>query len=434
MSENSIQERGATAKNASFKCADTSTSSRNHALNAIADALDHHRAAIKQANASDIKRSQAEKLAAPLLKRLAFDDAKIDSVIQGIRDLIVLDDPIGQTKLATELDTGLDLYRVTCPIGVIGIIFESRPDAFVQISVLCLKSGNAVLLKGGREALETNRILYQIISNATAQIGYPDHWIQNLESREDVSDMLALDDTIDLIIPRGSNAFVRYIMEHTNIPVMGHSEGLCHVYIDASADPKKAIPVAVDAKSQSVAVCNAEETLLIHESIAPVILPPLKKAMDAAGVHLRGDLAVRNIIDAEIANDSDWQTEYLDYILSIKIVKNLSEAIDHINHFGSGHTDVIVTEDLESARKFTAQVDSAGVFVNCSSRFADGFRYGFGAEVGISTAKLHARGPVGLDGLVSYKYKLLGHGQIVEDYENGSKHFTHRPLHQQCPL
>lgn len=427
-------ERGKIAKKAGIQLSATDTQTRNAALSAIADALAANRTALIAANQADYKRSMEENLAAPLLSRLTFDDHKISDVIDGIHDLIKLEDPLGATKMATELDTGLELYKVTCPIGVIGIIFESRPDAFVQISTLCLKSGNAVLLKGGREALETNRLLCKVISEATAAVGIPEGWIQNLESREDVNGMLSLDTYIDLIIPRGSNSFVKYIMDNSNIPVMGHSDGICHAFVDASADVEKAVRIAVDAKTQYVSACNAIETLLVQADIAGEFLPGLKTAMDQKQVHLKGDDRTRAVIDVEAATDADWSTEYLDYILSIKIVDTLDEAIDHINTYGSGHTDVIITENREAAEKFTALVDSAGVYVNCSSRFADGFRYGFGAEVGISTSKLHARGPVGLDGLLSYKYKLIGHGDVVEDFADGSRHFTHTPLDQDCPL
>lgn len=427
-------ERGKTAKKAGIQLSATDTQTRSAALTAIADALEKNRAALIAANQADYERSAAENLAAPLLGRLTFDDHKIDDVIDGIHSLIELEDPLGATRMATELDTGLELYKITCPIGVIGIIFESRPDAFVQISTLCLKSGNAVLLKGGREALETNRLLCKVISEATASVGIPDGWIQNLESREDVNAMLALDDYIDLIIPRGSNSFVKYIMDHSNIPVMGHSDGICHAYVDASADPDKAVSIAVDAKTQYVSACNTIETLLVHKYIAGEFLPRLKAGMDQKQVHLKGDDRVRAVIDVEPATDDDWSTEYLDYILSIKVVDSLEDAIDHINTYGSGHTDVIVTEDEDHAKKFTTLVDSAGVYVNCSSRFADGFRYGFGAEVGISTSKLHARGPVGLDGLLSYKYKLIGHGDIVSDFADGKRSFTHKSLDQDCPL
>lgn len=434
MTNSSMQERGQLARRAGITLSATSTADRNQALATIADALDAGRAEILSANRRDYERSVSENLAPPLLKRLTFDDHKVDDVISGIRSLIELPDPVGHTQMAKELDNGLDLYRVSCPIGVIGIIFESRPDAFVQISSLCLKSGNAVLLKGGREALETNRALNQIIHDASVASGMPEGWIQNLESRDEVTEMLALDDSIDLIIPRGSNAFVKYIMDHSNIPVMGHADGICHVYVDEAADLPMAVDIAVDAKSQYVAVCNAAETLLVHRAIAPKFLPALKEKMDAAGVHLLGDAEVQAIIGVDAATEADWSTEYLDYILSIKLVSDLDEAINHINHYGSGHTDVIITTDEAAQKRFTTLVDSACVFVNCSSRFSDGFRFGFGAEVGISTAKLHARGPVGLEGLLSYKYKLIGHGQIVADYAEGRTSFTHQLMDATCPL
>jgi glutamate-5-semialdehyde dehydrogenase len=429
-----MEERGKLAREAGIKLAATDTKTRNQALLAIAKGLETHKAEILAANEADLKRSQAENLAAPLLKRLIFNEAKINDVIDGINSLVELNDPLGATKLATELDEGLDLYKVTCPIGVIGVIFESRPDAFVQISTLCLKSGNSVLLKGGREALETNRMLCKVIEDATLSAGIPKGFIQNLESRDEVNAMLALDNYIDLIIPRGSNEFVQYIMNHSNIPVMGHADGICHVFVDDDAQIPMAIDLIVDSKTQYVAACNTLETLLVHESVAKDLLPPLKKALEAKNVHLKGDAKVLKIIDIEAATEEDWKTEYLDYILSIKIVPDLISAINHINTYGSGHTDVIITNDNEAVKTFMTLVDSAGVFHNCSTRFSDGFRFGFGAEVGISTSKLHARGPVGLDGLLSYKYKLLGHGQCVSDYASGQSHFTHQPKNTDCPV
>ena len=306
--------------------------------------------------------------------------------------------------------TDLELYRVSCPIGVIGVVFESRPDALVQISTLCLKSGNACLLKGGSEAAHTNRILADTIARAGAAAGLPPGFLNLLETRQDVADMLALDDQIDLIIPRGSNEFVRHIMANTNIPVLGHADGICHVYVDADADLDMAVRITVDSKCQYVAVCNAAETLLVDDHIAGLFLPIVQKALAEHNCRLKGDDRTRAIIDCEPATEEDWSTEYLDYILSIKVVDGLDAAIDHINRYGSGHTDAIVTADREKAERFMNLVDSADVFWNASTRFADGYRYGLGAEVGISTSKIHARGPVGLDGLVIYKWKLLGKG------------------------
>lgn len=429
-----MEERGKIARDAGILLAATDGAARNAGLLAVANALEANKDAIIAANEEDMKRSQEENLGAPLLKRLTFDADKINDVIQGIHSLIDLTDPLGATKLSTQLDQGLDLYKVTCPIGVIGVIFESRPDAFVQISTLCLKSGNSVLLKGGREALETNRILSKIIGDATNTVGLPHGWIQNLETRDDVTAMLSLDQYIDLIIPRGSNSFVQYIMANSNIPVMGHADGICHVYVHEDADLNQAIEIIVDSKTQYVAACNTLETLLVNENIAEALLSPLKEALEAKGVHLKGDVLTQKIINVEATTEEDWKTEYLDYILSIRIVPTLDTAIAHINTYGSGHTDVILTTTEPTAKTFMTLVDSAGVFWNCSTRFSDGFRFGFGAEVGISTSKLHARGPVGLDGLLSYKYKLLGHGQIVADYASGKNHFTHQPQETNCPI
>ena len=434
MENNAMYERGKIARQAGIQLSATDTQTRNSALLAIARAMAENQERIIKANQLDYKKSQEEGLAQPLLKRLTFDQKKIQEIIDGIQSLVSLDDPIGTIQMAKELDNGLDLYRVTCPLGVVGVIFESRPDAFVQISTLCLKSGNAVLLKGGREAQETNRVLGEIILSATDTLGIPHGWLQNLESRQEVTELLDLDQYVDLIIPRGSNDFVKYIMHNSNIPVMGHADGICHVYLDKYADFKKGIDIAVDSKAQYVSVCNAEETLLIHRDIAQSILPELQKRLESAGVYLKGDAVTRTIIPIDEAVDTDWSTEYLDYILSIKVVDSMDDAIAHINTYGSGHTDAIITEDAERAKKFTTLVDSGCVFVNCSTRFSDGFRFGFGAEVGISTSKLHARGPVGLEGLLSYKYKLIGHGQIVSDYASGKAHFTHKKTNKACPL
>ncbi|MEG0768094.1 MAG: glutamate-5-semialdehyde dehydrogenase, partial [Clostridia bacterium] len=327
-----------------------------------------------------------------------------------------------------------ELYRDSCPIGVIGVIFEARPDALVQIASLCIKSGNAVLLKGGREALETNRALFHALSAAALEAGLPDGFAALLETREDVADMLSLDDCIDLIIPRGSNAFVRHILDNSRIPVLGHADGICHVYIDDSAQIDMAVRIAVDSKAQYVAVCNAAETLLVHAQVAPAFWPALAEGMRAAGVALRGCPRACAQLACAAATDADWDTEYLDYVLSVRVVDTLDEAIDHINRHGSGHTDAIVTRDEQAASRFLQRVDSAGVYWNCSTRFADGYRYGFGAEVGISTGKIHARGPMGLEGLCIYKYKMLGHGQTVQEQLDGAWQYTHRSLPQDCPL
>jgi glutamate-5-semialdehyde dehydrogenase len=424
----SIPQIAKKAKSASILLSAVKTDVKNAALAQIAEALKSKSVEIIAANQKDLRLAEKSKLASPLLKRLKFDEGKIADVCAGIESLIKLDDPVGQTLTATQLDEGLNLYKVSCPIGVIGVVFESRPDALVQISTLCLKSGNAVLLKGGSEAANTNKILAKVIAEATAKAGIPVGWIQLLETRQDVAEMLKMDEDIDLVIPRGSNEFVRYIMNHTNIPVLGHAEGICHVYVDADANIDMAVKIAVDSKCQYVAVCNATETLLVDSKIAKAFLPKVKVAFDAKNVELRGCKKTRSIIKVKPATEKDWSTEYLDYILSIKVVAGVDEAIEHINHYGSHHTDAIVTQDKATAEKFLDLVDSAGVFWNCSTRFSDGYRYGLGAEVGVSTTKIHARGPVGLEGLLIYKWKLLGTGQIVADYAEGKKKFTHKKL------
>lgn len=425
-----ISEIATIAKSASLKLAVTRTDVKNNALAEIAKALKQRSAEIVSANKEDLVTAEKNNLAGPLLKRLKFDEGKIADVCAGIDSLIKLDDPVGKTITATELDKGLELYKISCPIGVIGVVFESRPDALVQISTLCLKSGNAVLLKGGSEATKTNKILAETISEASENAGIPKGWIQLLETRQDVAQMLALDEYIDLVIPRGSNEFVRYIMDNTNIPVLGHADGICHVYIDGDVDLDMAVNITVDSKCQYVAVCNAAETLLVDNKIAETFLPKVKTALEEKSVELRGCEKTASIIEVKSATEEDWSTEYLDYILSIKVVDGLEEAIEHINRYGSGHTDSIVTADKEKAESFMDLVDSANVLWNCSTRFADGFRYGLGAEVGISTNKIHARGPVGLEGLVIYKWKLLGTGQVVADYvgSDAKKKFTHRRL------
>jgi glutamate-5-semialdehyde dehydrogenase len=419
------------AKDASILLSALSTDVKNNALKDIAVALKLKKDKIIAANKIDLENSEKENLAAPLLKRLKFDENKIDAVIEGIESLIKLSDPVGETLSATELDKGLELYKVSCPIGLIGVIFESRPDALVQISTLCLKSGNAVILKGGSEAINTNRALAEVIAEASIKAGIPAGWIQLLETRADVNEMLKLDQYIDLIIPRGSNEFVRYIMDNSNIAVLGHADGICHVYVDKEADINMAVNVATDSKTQYVAVCNAAETLLVHESIAQQFLPKLKIELDKQHVELRGCDKTIKIIPVTLATEQDWATEYLDYIWSIKIVKDMDEAIAHINTYGSGHTETIITANKDNAKKFMDHCDSGNVFWNASTRFSDGFRYGLGAEVGISTNKIHARGPVGLEGLLIYKWKLIGNGEIVADYATGKKNFTHKKINKQ---
>ncbi len=417
------------AKAAAIQLAAADTDAKNQALANIARALRDQSEAILAANQADLERSTREALAAPLLKRLRFDAVKIDEACEGLASLINLDEPVGTTLGATVLDDDLVLYRVSRPIGVIGVIFESRPDALVQISSLCLKSGNAVLLKGGSEAAETNRVLADIIARAGREAGMPAGWLNLMETRADVAAMLAMDAYLDLIIPRGSNEFVRHIMDHTRIPVLGHADGICHVYIDRTADLEMARRIAVDSKTQYVAVCNAAETLLVHAEVAAQILPDLKADLEAKGVEIRGCERSAAIVAVKPATEEDWRTEYLELVLSVRVVDSLEAAIDHINRYGSGHTDVIVTTDPARARHFMDHVDTADVFVNCSSRFSDGFRFGLGAEVGISTNKIHARGPVGLEGLLIYQWRLVGNGQIVANYSGpDGRAFKHEKL------
>ncbi len=429
-----LHQMAGQAREAAWTLAAVSCEKRNGALHAMADCLAEDQAAIFAANERDVARAKEEGLAAPLVGRLHFGKEKLQQVTDGLKALASLPDPIGQTTLAREITEGLKLYRVTCPIGVIGVIFESRPDALVQIASLALKSGNAVLLKGGREALETNQALCSSLRRAAKKAGLPENFAQLMESREDVAAMLKEDALIDLIIPRGSNAFVRYIMDNSRIPVLGHADGICHVYVDQAADLDMAVKIAVDSKAQNVAVCNAMETLLVHRAIAPTYLPKMAEAMKAADIRLKGDEAVQAIIPCEPATEEDWRTEYLDRILSVHVVDSLAQAIEHINRYGSHHTDCIVTADDEATAQFLTRVDSAGVYRNVSTRFADGFVYGFGAEVGIATGKIHARGPMGPEGLTTYKYKLLGTGQLMAEMKHGDRHYTHRLLDEDCPL
>ena len=415
-------------KLASPKLAGSDRELRDQALQLVMDALLEKKEEIFAANRADMEQAKKDGVSEPVLKRLKFDEGKMKDVTAGIHDLIQMPDPLFRTELARELDEGLRLYRETCPIGVIGVIFEARPDALVQISALCIKSGNCVILKGGSEALQSNRILFQTIYEAVRKAGLPENCMMLLEARSEISELLNCHESVDLLIPRGSNAFVQYIMNNTKIPVMGHADGICHIYVDKDADIQKAIPIIIDAKTQYVSACNTVETLLVHKEIAPQLMKALALALKEKNVELRGTKEIQKYADCVPATEEDDRKEYLDYILSAKTVENVEEAADHINYYGSHHTDCILTENPETAAYFMRMVDSAGVYQNCSTRFADGYRYGFGAEVGISTGKLHARGPVGLEGLVSYKYKLFGDGHIVGDYAQGRKSFHFRDL------
>ncbi|MCD8109776.1 MAG: glutamate-5-semialdehyde dehydrogenase [Clostridiales bacterium] len=424
----SIQDEMRQVKLASPKLAAATGEARNRALQAVSDALQAEREAIFAANREDMEQAQRDGVPGPILKRLKFDEGKLRDVVAGIGDLIQMPDPLFQTQLARELDEGLVLKRVTCPIGVIGVIFEARPDALVQISALCIKSGNCVILKGGSEALRSNKKLFTTIYKAVREAGLPENCMMQLEARSEINELLECHESVDLLIPRGSNAFVQYIMDHTRISVMGHADGICHIYVDRDADLDKAVPIIFDAKTQYVSACNTVETLLVHQDVAGALMPRLKATLDEKQVEIRGSRTIADLIDCKAATEQDDSTEYLDYILSVKTVSDVQEAIDHINYYGSHHTDCIVTENAAVAEQFMDLVDSAGVYQNCSTRFADGYRYGFGAEVGISTGKLHARGPVGLEGLLSYKYKLYGEGQVVADYASGEKQFHFKDL------
>lgn len=406
------------AKEASLKIADLSTELKNTALLKIADEIELNKDEIFEANKTDLETAkslvESGELTKSTFNRLKLDENKMRDMIQGIRDIAKLEDPVNKKLLVRELDSDLTLYKVSCPIGVLGIIFEARPDVIAQISSLAIKSANAVILKGGKESINTNKKILSVINSALEKIEeFPKNVIQQVFTRDDVAEMLKCDKYINLIIPRGGNKLVKFIKENTKIPVLGHADGICHIFVDESADIDMAIKVVTDAKTQYPSACNAVETLLIHEKFPKI--DNLLAALQLSEIQL-------------IDKPESWSHEYGDKILSFKTVKNIDEAIEHINTYGSGHTDSIITKDIENAEKFMNKVDSAGVYFNASTRFADGFRYGFGAEVGISTNKTHARGPVGLEGLTIYKYKLIGNGNIVKDYVDGTKHFSHKDV------
>ena len=422
-----IKEEVRKMKKVSPRVAALPLETRDHALALIKEELNARQEEIFAENLKDLTEAEKNGVAPAVMKRLKFNEAKLADVSKGIDQLISLPDPLGKITINRELDEGLLLRRVTCPIGVIGVVFEARPDALVQISTLCIKSGNCAILKGGRETTYTNRILFSIIYACLLEAGYPENCMLQAEQHNEIDELLQCDGLVDLLIPRGSNSFVQYIMNHTRIPVMGHADGICHIYVDSEADQEEALRIIADAKTQYTAACNAVETLLVNRSIAEEFLPKLSAMLQKEGIALRGTKEVTDLIGGETIGD-DGFIEYLALIVSVKLVSSLEEAVDHINRFGSHHTDCIITESDEKAEEFMELVDSAGVYRNCSTRFADGFRYGFGAEVGISTGKIHARGPVGLEGLVTYKYKLYGHGQIVGDYASGRSEFHFKDI------
>ena len=423
----SLTELAQQTRAAALKLAVLSTGDRNSALKAVAEALELSTPEIIAANEADLKAAEADNIAPALYSRLKLGESKLKSAIAGVRDVAKLQDPIGATQIHRELDDGLILKRVTCPLGVLGVIFEARPEALIQITSLAIKSGNGVILKGGTEAINSCQALIKVIHQALKSTEVDPAAVQLLTTREEIKQLLDLDKYVDLIIPRGSNSFVSYVQDNTRIPVLGHADGICHLYLDKAAEIDKAIKITIDAKTHYPSACNAIETLLVHQDIAPEFLPQIAQALEKEGVELRGDEATQKIINAKAARDHDWTTEYSDLIIAIRIVDSVDQAIAHINQYGSKHTDAIVTEDQATADKFQNLVDAAGVYHNCSTRFADGFRYGFGAEVGISTQQMPPRGPVGLEGLVTYKYKVTGDGHIAATYTGANaKPFTHR--------
>lgn len=428
-----VLEIATRAKESSYVLAALPSDVKNQALSAMACALRVHADEILQANAKDlaIAKEAVENgtLKKSLYERLKFNQDKLNTVIQGVEDLISLPDPVGKVIAATEMDESLCLYKISCPIGLLGVIFEARPDVVPQIAALAVKSGNAVVLKGGKEAQHTNDAMLKVLTDALQHVpGYPPYCLNLIHTREESAQMLELDQLFDLIIPRGGNSLIAYVKANTKIPVLGHADGVCHIYVSALADMEMAKQICVDAKTQYPSACNTMETLLLDAKLPENSKKELLQHLQNAGVELFGNQDVNGL--AEFSGPvENWHTEYGEKKLSVKIVDNLVEAIKHINAFGSHHTDAILTSSHEEAQIFMDLVDSAGVYHNASTRFADGYRYGFGAEVGISTGKTHARGPVGLEGLTIYKYKLYGNGQKVVDYvgENAKK-FTHKKL------
>jgi glutamate-5-semialdehyde dehydrogenase len=424
------------ARKAAHILAALSGERRNEALLAAASAIEARAAEILAANEQDCAAAQQAvergELSRAMFARLRTTERGIADMAAKVRDVARLADPLHRRLSTTELDDDLVLYKETCPLGVVGVVFESRPDVVPQISSLALKSGNAVCLKGGAEAAATNSTLVSIWRDALS--AFPDVPVDSvvlIHTREDVAQILNMHEEIDLIVPRGSDQFVRYVMEHSRIPVLGHGEGICHVYVHSDADLRKAIDISYDSKVQYPAVCNAMETLLVHKELAPAFLPPMIEEFRKAGVEVRGCERTRALANGQEvipATEDDWKKEYSDLIVSVKVVDGVNEAIEHINRYGSRHTESIVTESHDVAARFMEFVDAANVFQNASTRFSDGFRYGLGAEVGISTGKLHARGPVGLEGLTIYKYKLFGKGHTVASYAKGQRTFKHRPI------
>jgi glutamate-5-semialdehyde dehydrogenase len=399
---------------------------RNATLEAMAFALEGATAELLHANAAD-GGGASEELSAATLARLKLDEAKLAEMAEQVRSVARLPDPLGRVLDAVELDKELEMTKVSVPLGVLAVIFEARPDAVTQIAALAIKSGNAVILKAGREVEGTASVLVRVLREALVRAGVPADAVSLLIGREQTRELLGMQGIVDLVIPRGSKDLVEYVQANTRIPVLGHAEGVCHIYVDESADQAVALRVVEDAKTDYPAACNAVETVLVHRAIAAEFLPKLAERLRAKGVALHGDATVREVLrGVEVEAVADWHTEYGELAISLGVVAGLDEAIEHIHAYGSAHTESIVAGDTAAAERFLREVDAASVMHNASTRFADGFRYGFGAEVGISTSKLHARGPVGLEGLTTYKYVLRGRGQVAGDYRgDNAKAFTH---------
>ena len=423
-----LLQRAAAVRRAAMALGQCSDQERRQAVLAMADALDAASPAILAANAADLQAAAADGLAPALQARLKLDAGKLAAAVAGVRQVAALPDPLGVRQLHRELDDGLVLERLSVPLGVVGVIFEARPDAVMQIASLAIRSGNGAILKGGREAARSCAAILEALLQGLAGSAVSAEALTLLTSREESLALLKLDGLVDLIIPRGSNALVRFIQDNTRIPVLGHADGICHLYVDAEVDLQQALRVALDSKTQYPAACNAIETLLLHRAVAAEFLALALPAFAAAGVELRGDAAAQALGVSHAAGDDDWNTEYSDLILAVRVVESLEEALAHIARHGSRHTDAICTSSDATAERFLRGVDSAGVYRNCSTRFADGFRYGFGAEVGISTQTLPPRGPVGLEGLITYRYLLRGEGHIAADYASGERRFSHRDL------
>jgi len=411
-----MADMGQNARKAAAQLAYASSGQKNSALLAIAEVLDQRRDFILQENQKDLAAGASNQLSPALLDRLALDKARIDAMIEGLQQVAALSDPVGEISELCYRPSGIQVGKMRVPLGVIGIIYESRPNVTIDAAALCLKSGNATILRGGKEAIHTNQAIYQCIQTGLRQVEMIESAVQvvNTTDREAVGMMLNMKDCIDVIIPRGGKSLIKRISIESKIPVIKHLDGVCHVYIDDFADPEKAINIALNAKTRRYGVCNAMETLLLAQSVVPKILPEIVNRLTQKSVELRGckRCLAFDPTSFKAASEEDWYSEYLAPILSVKIVDDMEQAIEHINHYGSQHTDAIVSEDYSRGREFLRRVDSSSVMVNASTAFADGFEYGLGAEIGISTDKLHVRGPVGLVGLTSQKYIVLGDGQI----------------------